>query len=340
MKRCRARRDKNQQETRKPRGTLQFFSTPQVEAETKRSEATVDSNISLIKALEHNFPIKSDSHFFDIFPFSNEKNYDFVLEQIAMIPAENPHKKAILLFGNSNVQSMLPEFLPRANLIILADIDWRVHQHNLHVLACLKKSKSRDNFFQNYHCNNPIEGLPCAKNTVDDPEVLNGAYLESLFLGSANNMKQYSCLSSDKRFLKCQKALKEMYIVNIHLDLRNKQSCYKLFQILQRYDREFFLCNFTNIHHYDDRSELNESVPSLLKQANKSWVMYSNWEDKDLATKLSLGLKKYCNECLKIDPECQLSFLAKRSLISRPQPVGLDALLAATKTDMDMLFGF
>lgn len=231
---------------------------------------------TLIQALQQDFPIPKNGNFFKLYPLCNENGYLEVLKQLDRINTKNTGRHpAVLLFGNSNLPSILPELQKNTKLVVMADIDSRLHAHNQHILNCLKQAKTKEDFFKEYHRNNPIVGVEFQHPNPLSPKFLSAPLLEWGITDSSSTLELYGFLDNEQRFKECQLAAATLDIVFIHLDLCNPKMTFHLANLLQKYNTELLLCNFTNIHQYVDCELLRQSISLLLRHSKNSYLMYS-----------------------------------------------------------------
>src|SRR5882762_5020630 len=78
----------------------------------------------------------SNSERFPSYPFSNDMFYSEILNSLRLIKPSAHKSKAALLVGESNLLSMLPELVLHAGIVLLVDIQSKIHQHTRHLLDC------------------------------------------------------------------------------------------------------------------------------------------------------------------------------------------------------------
>lgn len=244
-------------------------------------------------SLKSSFPIDFSTRLFNLFPFCNEENYIEIIRKLEASPPLHPSKSsAAILFGESNFISLLPELSKHASLIILADIEPTLHLHTMHLLSCLEKSNSIEEFRELYAVNNPVYNEKIEFNDIEDRSTLR--YVPWMFDSIVKNLIDYSLdrfhfLESNERFLLCKEASSRVIITNVCVDLFNVVHCFRLKTILEKNDLALSLCNFTNIHEYDSNKSLAVSIPFLLNQSSNCFLMYS----KNLRTRLALSRDDY-----------------------------------------------
>ncbi len=279
-------------------------------------------NEKLILDIKKHFPINKNKFLNDLFAFSNDCNYPSLISKLKRREIEISDKEKVgLLVGPSNLPSMLPELRQFGiNLILSADIDIRVHNHNLHILNCMKQSDTPENFIENYFINNPIEGckLPGIPPGLRSPSNYYSKknLLELLRQGEhVLNMGEYHFLSSLERYLLCKSSAEQIVIERLTLDLMNKESCLNLALVLQRNNAELAFCNFTNIHEYDTNKKLSSSLVALTHTSNQLYVMFSKEKDECLClSELSESIGDYFKSCFNKDYEkYKKKFLKKES---------------------------
>ncbi len=210
---------------------------------------------------------------------------------------------------------MLPELSRHADLILLADIEPKLHQHTQHLLDCLQKTNSIEEFIENYSINNPIENLKTKArfaNGYNDSLTISVLIkmLEGEFGYLGDSLKQYHFLSSAERFSACKKALSQLMFTHINFNLLSGKKCSQLALTLKQSNAILTLCNFTNIHDYDKKNSLKNTVPLLLENSPKNQIIYST----DDATFAHISnLSDYLNN-VKIESteeELDLGFLSE-----------------------------
>lgn len=280
------------------------------ENEILASESGNNSLAALAQAIAQNFPLHEESSEFTfLFPFSNELNYKKVLDKISIlnklenmkiIQAKTKNKiGACLLFGESHFLSILSIIEQRANIIILADVVRKQWMHIEHMLVCLDKSETPEEFIQFFLDDNPILNENVGTKYFHRKADLD--YLRSE-IKAGGSIEDYNFLSSLEIFKECKQAAKKLIFVQIKLDLMNEIECQKLDALLSSHNATMTLCNLTNIHDYDRENKLSKSVALLLQSSPHCLVMYSTKskcsERNDLYTHVSKGLVKYFISCL------------------------------------------
>ncbi|KTD59308.1 hypothetical protein Lsan_2212 [Legionella santicrucis] len=253
----------------------------------------------LLSAIAQKFPIHFDTKQFDFYPFCNEMGYKNVMRKLKRIQTQNTQQiKVALLFGESNFISMLPALIGVADLILLADIEPSQHKHLKFMLNCLKQSDSPAQFIDSYaQSNNPLyQGQWQDKSS--DFQLINMSKdnLKRVFNNAnypAQSLLNYHFLHSVKNFLKCKRAMQELFILQIEFDLGDTSACNKLAELFRQYNACLTLCNFTNIHHYVENITLFDSIPKLLNHNNDCLIMYSTGPAADLKTNLYIGIGHY-----------------------------------------------
>lgn len=242
------------------------------------------SNINdFINQLNKSFPIDYSSHF-QVYPFSNEHQYSKVLEQLKNSTNIFPRDKirVALLFGESNFLSILPEISKHVDLIILADIEAKQHQHTKHLLECLSKSNTPDEFKNNYINNNPLANL--AIKDDDNVSVLTIQLLIDMLTGKLGatklSLQDYHFLNSLERFNECKMVSNQVKFAHMHFNLLDKNQCKLFSELLINFNAILTFCNLTNIHDYDNEYRLPKTVPIVLHGSPNCFVMYSTNKEK------------------------------------------------------------
>lgn len=286
-----------------------------------RNKAVKNIN-TFCTVLNENFPIDELKQFDALFAFSNDLNYPHILSTLNSTKTTSKGKIKIgLLVGPSNFLSMLPELQSHGiDMLIMADIDCRVHHHSSHMLSCLKKSKDPYEYIQNYLINNPIENfrLPGIAPSLLSPANFYCTQRLLLFIRDSEyvkKLKEYYFLSNLDRYLLCKKIANIIPIQKITLDLFDVANCLKLAKILQSFDAELIFCNITNIHQYDKLNTLSSTLVALTCTSTKPYIMHSirkGYFELKFPADLNIGLDTYFADCLKQDYKaCKHKFLAE-----------------------------
>jgi len=261
---------------------------------------------ALIQELHANFSIPDDhKERFELFPFSNELGFWKVIKNLQRVGIENKNKKGALLFGESNILSILPRLAEIVDFILLADIEPELHSLNKHMISCLEKSETIDEYLDHYRNQFPIDSIMFDKSKPITSQL--NQYVDML-LGKQNSLlgekrgeslKDYHFLKSKMKFDQCKQAFKKLTIVQIQLNLEDQHQCSLLARTLNKHDTSIILCNFTNIHDYVDKEKLSVTVPLLANQ-EQCLIMYA-MDIKNLRTTISVGLSHYFRDCLNKD---------------------------------------
>ena len=220
------------------------------------------------------------------------------LQTMSNLPIPADKTGVALLFGESNILSILPELLRHnIQLVVTADINKFLHQHIKDLIKCLTSpdSVSRDTFLATYKaiCPNGIRHKSCFHGCdvnfqLDDFT----AHLER------EKTNPYHFLSSEARYQECKKAALQLTFANINFDLMSIYDCKRLQSFFKNYNMEFRLCNFTNIHNYDRTSMLPATIRILQTVTNRDCVvMFSSATDGcyALRSNLYVGFQDYLN---------------------------------------------
>lgn len=232
----------------------------------------------LINELNNKFPIDYSKSVFKLYPFSNEYGYSAVVDTLKSLkPIEHNEKTRVaVLFGESNFISLLPELVSYADLILLADIEPKLHKHTQHLQDCLAASNTPDEFIKKYCINNPIENLEVEDDS--SASVLKITFLVNMLTDNrrvvATSLGSYHFLSSNERYLECKAAANKLSFAHVAFNLLNTNHCYDLPLLLKKYNAISTFFNFTNIHDYDDKKVIPNNVEYLLRDVNDYLVMY------------------------------------------------------------------
>lgn len=247
--------------------------------------------------LESTFPING-SHLdsgFRFFPICNEYDFDKVIADLAMIPAakNDDQIKVAMLFGESHFLSLLPTLAERVDLIILADIENKLHIHNRHLLETFKKSETISTFLQNYCVDFPAEPF---KKSDGVTALIVRSQIDVLFGKKSRaftSLKQHHFLSSISQYRACKEALQKVAITQIQLNLIDRHACQTLAGILAGQQAQFSICNFTNIHQFVDVAQLRLSTMDLLYASSPECILYSTGSTHHLKAQSTTQLEHY-----------------------------------------------
>lgn len=176
---------------------------------------------------------------------------------------------AALLIGESHLLSIIPELATRGiELIICADIDPFVLIHIQHLLSCLAKSSSMDDFNQYYYRDFPTKLIHCIRHqlhqSTDDPDRLTDQSIIANLYGKITNQDRtgaYNFSFNEERFLAVKMASQKLTFVTIMYDLFLDRDANKLGEIIKTTQLHLSFINLTNVHDYDD----NDKLPAFLK---------------------------------------------------------------------------
>jgi hypothetical protein len=183
-------------------------------------------------------------------------------------------------------------------VVILADISYRHHQHVKHMLNCLNQANNTEEYIKLYLTNNPILDEMCGVHYLANSIKFKASkiYLET-GIKKNDTTHDYHFLLTAENFNICKQAAKELTIIQIYLDLMDIRQCEQLAHRLIEYNAMLKLCNFTNIHYYDSENKLLEAIKKLLPNADNCLVMYATGTVNMLRTQISYGLKNYFSSC-------------------------------------------
>lgn len=230
----------------------------------------------LITSLQDNFPInyKSPSKFKTFYPFSNEQGYGLLINNLKLIDIKSKKLRVAILFGESNFLSMLP-FLP-ADLILLADVNLSVLNHNRFLLQCFSSANTPEEFIKFF--------------SKDNPEL---EYFESIFDENKISLGKYYFLNSQNNFDRCKQAFTKLKILRIQFDLESTSQSDLMSTTLQNNNAVITFCNFTNIYHHVDWLWFSESINLLLKYSSNCLVMHPVFLYHQLRTFIRVGANQY-----------------------------------------------
>ena len=177
-----------------------------------------------------------------------------------------------------------------------ADIEPKAHLHTKHLLQCLFQASTPEKFIKNYQMNNQIKD----SIVVEDGKeiILDINFLTDVLTGKQGNadssLEEFHFLKTVARFNKCKFSASQLAISNIQLDLTNINQVENLASFLQKKRGILTLCNFTNIHDYDDNRLIKTTVPILLKNSEGCFLMYATGEKVgSLSTNITQDLADY-----------------------------------------------
>ena len=111
--------------------------------------------IELKDRLESTFliPDQHSASSFRFFPICNEFEFHTVISSLTRTPSSKKDSslKVAILFGESHFLSLLPTLSNFVDLILLADIEIKLHAHNRHLLSTFKKADTISQFLK-YYC--------------------------------------------------------------------------------------------------------------------------------------------------------------------------------------------
>lgn len=201
--------------------------------------------------------------FMDFYPISNESGHFDILTHLNQVQLlKNPDKKhAVLVFGEASFLSMLPEWEQslRTDVVILADIDHRLHEHTRFMLDTLLTSDSIDEFLGKYSIHNAVIDYylttPSSCGSVFFRVLPQEQRLERLtqrlLSRQQDDLKELFFASSEERFHACKRAAQALEFVHIRLDLFDTRHCQDLSRILMDHHYQLVFCNFSNIGAYE-----------------------------------------------------------------------------------------
>ncbi|OGT37461.1 MAG: hypothetical protein A3F11_02240 [Gammaproteobacteria bacterium RIFCSPHIGHO2_12_FULL_37_14] len=215
---------------------------------------------------------------FKLYPFSNEYNFGFTINKLSHYePIKTEKLRIAILVGESHFLSLLPELQKHTDVIILNDINPKMHSHFNHLLKCLNEANTIQEFENKYRDNHPIK-IENQKWYMNDSFMLKVVTIDSLSKRLMNDDvffdggKDKIFTSSLERFQECKEAAKKIMFVHAKTDLLNENKCDELFSIIKKHDAVITLINMTNLHYYDDKNTL---ISLIQKMSNDTLIMYS-----------------------------------------------------------------
>lgn len=272
-----------------------------------KSNAPVDTTLTLsaeasftkiASSLEAQFPYTNPKDTFNFFPFSNESwqtkhESETIIaklkRKIASLSAQQQEVPgAALVFGESNFLSLLDTLdQMQIKLVILADIEPGLMRHTQHLLHCIGKAKTRQEFLSWYCIDNPatLQEMTCI-NTHGKREVgiLSNSNLLKTLLKSTPLFQKLKLslgkehfLFSEENFLRCKEVCAKLAFAHVQLDFLNKKECKKIASFLKEKNLQLKFVNITNIHDYDDEGKRYDALRLLLENAKDCYLMYSQY---------------------------------------------------------------
>lgn len=258
--------------------------------------------IEAIRKVEK-FAIKQGTGF-DFYPFSNEKGFGSVIRQLQEDKPQPTKKlRVALIFGESHILSMLHTLSNYVDVVILADIEPKLHYHTQHMLQCLRASNTIDEYIQNYKKDNPVQSLEYHKVKLTSNQIA-----DQHFFYNKSLVGDSYFLSTQEVFFQNKAGLNAVDIIHISLNLGDSEHCTQLANLVNA-QGEIVLCNFSNIHDYfvktNDKANLVKSISSLANFFPQSKVMYANGfndgEPADYLKSNLVTLSEYLKNVLKHD---------------------------------------
>jgi len=255
--------------------------------------------IDLKELLEITFPVAENStqSSFRFFPICNEYDFCTVIDDLALVPSSKKSNRinVAILFGESHFISLLPTLARLVDMIILADIEVKLHLHNKHLLSTFRQANTISKFLEYYCANFPSKpfrhpDVPTKQTVYAQCNVLFGRKSRAF-----SSLKTHHFLSSMQQYQSCKLALERLSIVQIHLNLADPQACLQLSSLLRKYQAQLTVCNFTNIHHYVEAKTLRSTTSKLLRYSEPAYVLYSTGPSHHLTTHCTYEFSDYLN---------------------------------------------
>lgn len=247
--------------------------------------------------LESTFPIPNQQSVssFLFFPICNEFGFNRAIGNLMLTPSSKDKRslKVAILFGESHFLSLLPTLSNFVDMILLADIEMKLHAHNRHLLSTFKKADTISQFLNSY-CDDfpsaPFErkDIPTKHAIYDQVNILLGKKSQA-----ATSLQTHHFLNNIRQYQSCKQALEKLTIVHIQLDLADIIACSHLASLLQEHDAEFAICNFTNIHQYVNADHLFATTKALLTFSNPDAVVYSTGPSYHLNVFCAAAIEDY-----------------------------------------------
>ncbi|WP_259411626.1 CAF1 family ribonuclease, partial [Coxiella burnetii] len=192
---------------------------------------------------------------------SNDEEENKTIDKLEKLePFDNEKINVAVCFGESYFLSLLPT-LQKLNIkvVIMADIESRLHQHTRHLLNSLLENDTRKGFFKSYGTKNPAVGWEEAASGFGGPRLLdNLSLIKQLCLDTPSYLGQYHFCAldgeketADKRYQVCRKAAQSLKVVQVGLNLFNIEQCTQFGEVLAENGCILRIFNSTNIHMYD-----------------------------------------------------------------------------------------
>ncbi|MCX7090718.1 MAG: hypothetical protein NTU48_04630 [Legionellales bacterium] len=236
---------------------------------------------SLEETLQHHFPINIEqaSSNFRFFAVCNEFDVNSVIEslaaELATMPAKTDQRKVALLFGESHFLSLMPILSQFVDVIILADIEIKLHVHNQHLLSTFIKSENISQFLKNY-CQDFPE-IPFSPTDIPSKRTIhqNVDRLLGKMSRAFASLGAHHFLSNSYQYQQCKQAYEKLSIVQIQLNLVDINACHHLACILSNHEAQIAFCNFTNIYQFVDIAILRSVTTQLLQYSKPDFILYS-----------------------------------------------------------------
>lgn len=253
--------------------------------------------IELKDRLESDFliPNQHSASSFLFFPICNEFDFHTVIDSLMHTTSSktNSSLKVAILFGESHFLSLLPTLSNFVDLILLADIEMKLHAHNRHLLSTFKKAGTISQFLK-YYCDDfpsaPFErkDVPTRHAIYDQVDLLLGRKSQA-----ATSLQTHHFLNNVRQYQSCKDALEKLTIVQIHLDLGDISACRHLAALLQTHDAQFSICNFTNIHQYLNTEHLFATTNALLEFSKPDAVIFATGPSYHLNVSCAASVQDY-----------------------------------------------
>lgn len=274
-------------------------------------EGSESKTHNIIHAIKNRFPCSygSAEEKFTFYPFSNEIGFPKILQTLNACPVKKTGQvRVAILFGESNFLSMLPELSIHAELILLADIEPRLHKHNKILLEAFEKANDIKTFNDLYPA---IYSKNFGNINAAITSDIQSRSVRELLDERKKSLGEYHFLANQKRFEKCKEAYKKVLLQRIVFDLLSPKDCHHLAEILRQEHGVITVCNFTNIHNYDNEFSYQEdgevvfhtqiehiATTLLLNDSRDAFIIFSE-PVLALQNKFSHGLDHFLKTGLK-----------------------------------------
>lgn len=201
---------------------------------------------------------------------SNDCDYDNIVQDLShgTILSLRPGLRVAIVIGESKLQSMLPELLNYADLVIVNDINPQLHKQVSHLITGLRRSSSGDEYREFYRKKHPMPDT-----FVDKEQKI--LLADTIVEPNENFILEHHFLFSDERFAACRKAAYQLGFVQTNVDVFDVKQWHAFLSMISKHQATVTLLNLTNIHDYGNIQQMIELVEQLLSEAQSIKVLYS-----------------------------------------------------------------